>query len=449
MSEDLEVALDLNGETVAVGVAHLSRRRGKITTNFIYDLSYLANPDAYEIDPALHMDVGRGVVEGLPGAFTDCAPDRWGRRLVTRRIQAARETGKTYPDISDIDFLLGVYDLTRQGALRFRRKGEAEFSDPTNDIPKMLRLPELMHAADQASRDDGDGANLAAIKMLLDAGSGSLGGARPKASVIGDDGLLYIAKFPHHDDDWDVMAWEKTALDLAERAGIEAPRRRIAKVDGSTVLLLERFDRAGGHRVGYMSALTMVQGNDGDDGRDYVDFAAELSDVSAAADDDLAELWRRIAYSVAIHNTDDHFRNHGFLRTEGGWQFSPVFDVNPNPDLAKPRVTSIGGATTRHDELEGLILNAPDFGLSPSASAAILGQVSEATRDWREVAASNGIPTSAFTRFEGAFEGLRKDMDHHSTTKAAPPRKDSSKPSPSRSGGKTTPHSNARVLPTD
>lgn len=429
MSEDLEVSLELNGETVPVGVAHLSRRRGKITTNFIYDASYLANPDAYQIDPALHMDVGRGVVDGLPGAFSDCSPDRWGRRLVTRRIQAARDNGKTYPDISDIDFLLGVYDMTRQGALRFRRRGESEYADPTNDIPKMLRLPELMHAADKAAREDSDESSLAAIKVLLDAGSGSLGGARPKASVVGDDGLLYIAKFPHHDDDWDVMAWEKTALDLAERAGIETPRRMIAKVDGSSVLLLERFDRAGGRRVGYMSALTMVQGHDGDDGRDYVDFAAELSDVSASADDDLATLWRRIAYSIAIHNTDDHFRNHGFLRAEGGWRFSPIFDVNPNPDLAKARVTSIGGATMRGDELDGLMLNASYFGLSTNDAAAILGEVSEATRGWREVAASNGIPDSAFRLFEDAFEGLREEMDRHST-----PRKSAPKTASIRSG---------------
>jgi serine/threonine-protein kinase HipA len=417
MSEDLDVALDLGGETVNVGVARMHRRRGNITTDFTYDPAYLANPDAYAIDPALHLDVGRGVVDGLPGAFADCAPDRWGRRLVTKRIQATHQKGQTPPDISDIDFLLGVSDLTRQGALRFRRRGDVEFSHPDIDVLKVLRLPELMRAADTVAQ--GADSSFAAVKVLLDAGSGSLGGARPKASVV-DDGHLYIAKFPHHADEWDVMAWEKTALDLAERAGIEVPRRLITTVDGSTVLLLERFDRANRRRLGYMSALTMVQGRNGDDNRDYIELAAELSDVSAAADDDLAALWRRVAFSVAIHNTDDHLRNHGFLRADGGWRLSPAFDVNPNPDVAKQRVTSIGGATSRADELDALMIHAPDFGLTEASAASILSEVNVATRDWRTAASANGIPETAQNRFAETFEGLRDEMERSSAIQSKP-----------------------------
>lgn len=429
MSEDLEVALDLGGATVEVGVARLHRRGNTITTDFTYDPAYISNPAAYAIDPALHLDAGRGVVDGLPGAFSDCAPDRWGRLLVDKRIQAARSSpGKVSRSVSDIDYLLGVSDLTRQGALRFRTRGGDEFLDPSTEVPKFLRLPELMRAADLVARDDDSDAS--AVKILLDAGSNTLGGARPKASVVADDGRLCIAKFPHHTDRWDVMAWEKTALDLAERAGVEVPRRRLVHLDGSTVLVLERFDRTGRQRVGYMSAMTLVQGQDGDKNRDYVELAAELSEASAAADADLAALWRRVAVSVAIHNTDDHFRNHGLLRGKDGWRLSPAFDINPNPDINAERSTSIGGAAARADELEGLILNADDFGLGRDEAAAVLTQVSEATRHWRGVALANGILEGQQKRFEHAFEGLRDQMDHLGAPRSSPARP--TRPNPTR-----------------
>jgi serine/threonine-protein kinase HipA len=415
VSDELEVALDLGGETVHVGTAYVRTRRKVTTTDFTYSSDYLANRAAYAIDPALPLDTGRGFVEGLPGAFSDCAPDRWGRRLIEKRIRA-EEGSRTPRFVDELDYLLGVSDLTRQGALRFRLRGEADYAEPSTDVPKVVHLPELLHASDRVARDDVDPADLSAIKILLGAGTGTLGGARPKASIVGDDGLLYIAKFPHPQDDWDVMAWEKTALDLAERAGIDVPSRQITRVDERTVLLLERFDRRDAARIGYISAMTLVRGRDGGGSgvHDYVELAAELADVSAATDDDLAALWRRVAFSVAVHNTDDHFRNHGLLRSAGGWRLSPVFDVNPNPDVAEERITGIGGATTRGEELEGLMANAADFGLSEREARSILAEVSDATRAWREVASANGAPAADIRRFEDAFEGLRDQMAERS-----------------------------------
>lgn len=403
MSGVVEVWVDRDRTAVQVGTAHVEHRRNRLSTSFRYDESFLADPAAYDIDPALPRSAGHGVTDGLPGALLDCAPDRWGRRLIAKRLRASPPSG-TPRTLTDLDYLLGVADLTRQGALRFKVRGEQQFADASTDVPKMIRLPELLHAADHVARDDD--ADLSAIKMLLDAGTGTLGGARPKASVLGDDGLLYIAKFPHPNDEWDLMAWEKTALDLAAEAGIHAPSRRITQVDGRTVLLLQRFDRDHADRIGYMSAMTLIEGVDGHD-YDYLEVAEALADASAQADTDLADLWRRMAFSVAVHNTDDHLRNHGVLRDGAGWRLSPIFDVNPDPEPSKNRVTSIGWSTGRADEVDALFTSAEQFGLSHDRAGAILAEVEEATRGWRSAARSNGVPESELRRFEGAFEDLR------------------------------------------
>ena len=412
MTNELDVGLDLDGQTVQVGTAYVLTRRKVTTTGFTYDVDYLRNPFAYAIDPGLPLDSGQGFVEGLPGSFVDCSPDTWGKRLIEKRIRASEGPGAPR-FVTEVDYLLGVSDLTRQGALRFRVRGNDEYADPSPDVPKMVNLPEVLSASDRVARGDTvDPADLSAIKVLLDAGTGTLGGARPKASVVGDDGVLYIAKFPHPHDEWDVMAWEATALDLAEGAGIEVPRRTMTRIEGQAVLLLGRFDRSGKDRISYMSAMTLVQGRDGggSGARDYVELAAELADVSAATDDDLRDLWRRVAFSVAIHNTDDHFRNHGFVHEGSGWRLSPAFDVNPNPDAAEDRTTGIAGAVAREEETDGLMANAPEFGLTERDALGILSEVLDATRAWREVATRNGCPASEIRRFEDAFEGLRDQM---------------------------------------
>ncbi|SNY09458.1 type II toxin-antitoxin system HipA family toxin [Paractinoplanes atraurantiacus] len=303
------------------------------------------------------------------------------------------------PTLDDRDYLLGVSDETRQGALRFKVEGEAQFQHPSPDVPKLIALPSLMYAADAASRDGPD--NMEAIKTLLDAGTASLGGARPKASVRDGDRLL-IAKFPHHADGWSVIAWEKTALDLAEAAGIPVPRRQLVGVEGSPVLLLDRFDREGSRRVGYISAMTLLEAQDGQP-RDYTEMAEVIPEQSSAAVDDLRQLWRRIAFSVALHNTDDHLRNHGFLRRGPGWRLAPAFDINPHPDLAAQRVTGIAGAADPADEVQALLVYAESFGLTDSQARAVLSEVADAASNWEAVARSNGIPQSEIARFESTL----------------------------------------------
>jgi serine/threonine-protein kinase HipA len=408
VTETVFVAAELDGQTVEVGSAYFSRRNNVLTTAFRYDEKYLARPGAYTIDPSMPLLEGNHTVGGLPGAFADCSPDRWGKNLIAKmsRLKALRDN-HTVPSVSEVDYLLGVSDLTRQGALRFRIERDGPYLDPDLTVPKLVELPRLLHAADVVGADADD---LAAIKDLLDAGSGSLGGARPKASVRDGDRLL-IAKFPHDSDGWDVMAWEKTALDLAERAGIDTPVRRLVPVGSRNVLALDRFDRDGDRRTGYISAMTMVGGRDGVPG-DYLEVAETMTEYGSRVSQDLRQLWRRIVFSVAIHNTDDHLRNHGFLRAgPSGWRLSPVFDVNPNPDVGAQRVTGIGGATRRTDEVDGLMTYAGSFRVAAEDAPKIVREVLDATSGWRQVATDNGISPGGLARFADAFEGMREPLE--------------------------------------
>ncbi|GAW52543.1 MULTISPECIES: type II toxin-antitoxin system HipA family toxin [unclassified Nocardioides] len=384
MDTQLDVDVEREGQAVPVGTAHFSRRGRAVTTTFTYSPGYLARPDAYAIDPALPLDVGRGHTAGLPGAFADSAPDRWGRRLIEKAWDAAGS-------ISEVDYLVGVSDHSRQGALRFRRPGEAEYLAAGHTIPRLIDLPRLLHASDHlANIAHTTDEEMHAVRELLDVGGTTLGGARPKASVIDGNGALSIAKFPHPGDEWDVMAWEKTALDIAELAGLEVPARHLTKIDGRSVLILRRFDRDGTRRLGYASAMTLTGLRDSDPA-DYLDLAAAIADHSAQPDADLASMWHRMAVFSALHNIDDHFRNHGFLHSARGWALAPAFDVNPNPDPNKSRATSINGAAAASEEHDALLEAAPYFGIRPDVAAELIDSSRSAAATWRTVAARNGI----------------------------------------------------------
>lgn len=401
------VYADTTGEPVVVGSLVFDaaiRRRAGVSTTFTYDPTWLARPDAYAIDPQLSLFGRSSTVPGLPGCFQDCSPDRWGRNLVEKRLRAlALREGTSQRTLTDVDYLLGVSDLTRQGALRLRHDSAAApsgpFIDPDTVVPKLLELPRLLAAADAVERDPDD---QTAVKDLLDAGSGSLGGARPKASVREGERLM-IAKFPHRDDTWDVMAWEATALDLAEAAGISVPGRRLTRINGRAVLILDRFDRTpDGRRVPYISAMTLVGRSDGDVS-DYTDVCDAISDEGAATALDLEALWRRVAFSVAIHNTDDHLRNHGFTRAPGGWTLAPAFDLNPNPDLGAARVTGIDGARVINDETLGLESLAAECRLDASRRSQIVTEILDAITGWENVARTRGVHQSEITRFANTF----------------------------------------------
>lgn len=390
----VEVYVDRAGAPVLVGQAHFTRQRRQISTTFLYDPGYLAS-DGTSIDPALPLVSGAQHQVGLVRAFADSAPDRWGRNLIEKAERArAREERRAPRRLDDLDFLLGVSDDVRQGSLRYRIAGKPAFVGKPSHVPQLVSLPELLHASDELTSEENPSA---AVKQLLGTGTTGLGGARPKASVRLEDGALAIAKFPHSGDGWDVMAWEATALDLMESAGIRTPARRLTKVGERSVLILRRFDRSDeGRRIGYISAMTALGAFDGDH-RDYVEIAEAVRDLSLSPKTDHRELFDRVVASVVLGNTDDHLRNHGFLADRGSWTLSPAFDVNLNPDPWATRSTSIMGAEALPEEAEALLPLAEECGLSAGQAGERIRRIEGAMTDWRTAARKHGIREQEIT----------------------------------------------------
>lgn len=389
---DIQVYAAIDDKDVLAGTAYVRRRRGHESASFAYDQAYLAHPGAYALDPLLPLTSGTHQTRAgqtLFGAFSDCAPDRWGRTLIKRREAVlARTEGRVARSLGEVEFLLGVRDDLRQGALRFRRSGGLFLAEDGQGVPALTDLPSLLELADKAERGTADVTDL---QRLVRAGS-SLGGARPKAHVRGANGRIAIAKFPSTSDDtWNVMAWEKVALDLAKASRITVPESRLLDLAGRHVLVVDRFDRsADGGRIGYASAMTMLEASDGD-ARSYLEIAEVIETTSRRATAELQELWRRIAFSVLISNTDDHLRNHGFLADRGSWTLSPAFDVNPNPYPLRPRSTSIMGADAPPDEVDGLLDLAQECGLTIEQARERLLRVATALADWRAHARGHQI----------------------------------------------------------
>lgn len=396
------------GDDLHAGTLYSHRRRGTESATFTYAPGFLATPGAYAIDPELPLTAGAHQTRlgrALFGALTDCAPDRWGRTLLARREAAlARAEGRTARLLGEIDYVLGVRDDLRQGALRLRVDGGPFLADDDTGVPALTDLPALL---DLAARAESDTADLPDLQRLVRAGS-SLGGARPKAHVRDTDGRVAIAKFPSAaSDTWNVMAWEKVALDLARHAGIEVPDSRLLTLAGRHVLVVDRFDRTGtGDRIGYTSAMTMLESSDGER-RSYLEIAEVIERSSARTTEQLHELWRRIVFSVLISNTDDHLRNHGFLHERGDvWRLAPAFDLNPDP---APGPTYLSTAIDDADDTASLasaLAVAEYFRLSATQAGTVLREVADAVSSWRAVAGRHQLTPSEIEAMEPAFAGL-------------------------------------------
>lgn len=331
------VHADIDGKPSLVGRLYSHNNKGKETASFQYEKEWLENPLRYSLEPALTLAGGQFyTAKSLFGSIGDSAPDRWGRTLMkraeARRAEAAKERART---LYEIDYLLQVHDVTRQGALRFSVEPEGPFlADGGPPVPPLVNLPKLLSATDALLEDAETAAEL---RLLLAPGS-SLGGARPKASVRERDGQLAIAKFPKKDDDYSAVEWEFVALELARRSGLDVPDFRLEHIAGRAVIILRRFDRAGEIRIPFLSAMSMIGASDNEQ-HSYLELVDALRQYGAAPDKDAEELWRRVVFNILISNTDDHLRNHGFLY-EGarGWRLSPVYDVNPVPTDIKERI---------------------------------------------------------------------------------------------------------------
>jgi serine/threonine-protein kinase HipA len=407
---DIEIHIDLAGELHRVGLARRNLARGTETVVFEYDDAWLADAARFSIEPALAL--GRGTFapprgQTLFGSIGDSAPDAWGRRLMQRaeRRRAERE-GRAVRTLGESDYLLGVSDETRLGALRFRWPGEAEFQAPPRaGVPALIELGRLLQVTERILRDEETEEDL----QLIFAPGSSLGGARPKASVIDAKGHLAIAKFPKETDDYSMETWEEVALRLAARAGIPTPDHRLVEVAGKAVLLSRRFDRVNAgnarQRIPFLSAMAMTGSKDGERGS-YPEMVDALTAHGAQAKADAQALYRRVAFSVLISNVDDHLRNHGFLWLgKAGWTLSPVYDVNPVPTDIKARVLTtnidLDEGTCSIDLLEAA---AGYFGMGLKAARAIIKEVGTATAAWRKVAKQVGASAPEIARMASAFE---------------------------------------------
>lgn len=404
-----QVWVEIDGAVVIAGQLYSHRARGAESASFSYDQSYLASRGAYALDPALPLRSGMQqspLNQRIFGAFSDSCPDRWGQRLIERSERHRAEAGgSTARSFGAFDLLLGVRDDLRQGAIRYRVEGNF-VADEATGVPAMTDLPTLLSAADAVANDSEDAESL---RLLLRAGS-SLGGARPKAHVRNSNGRVAIAKFPSPRDDWNVMAWEKVALDLAAAAGVWIPQNHLANIAGRDVLIVDRFDRGiDGQRRGYMSLMTALEASDGDL-RSYVDIAEALEDRSVNVVNELEQLWRRVAFSILISNTDDHLRNHALVHVRGdSWRLSPAFDLNPNPGPGLKHLSTAIDTDTRAD-LRDLLAVASIFRLDTASALRILSQVRTAVTRWRDVATGHRLPRAAIATMATAFEHPQADL---------------------------------------
>jgi serine/threonine-protein kinase HipA len=398
---------------ILMGSLRRQKSRSGDIFSFEYDKAWLQKPEAFTFDPDLVLVRGSQYpVAGRAnfGIFLDSSPDRWGRVLMQRRENMrARREGRRARSLTEWDFLLGVHDETRLGALRFQDPDSGRFIDSDNEFaaPPIASLRELQAASLQfeSHADEEEHPDYERWLTQLFAPGTSLGGARPKASVRDEDGDLCLAKFPSRQDRRDVGAWELVAHRLGAKAGINVPPTRALRVPDSayTTFLARRFDRtAEGRRLAFVSAMTLTQRSEGEAGGSYLELIDLLQSQGANTHDDCLELFRRVVFSVLIHNTDDHLRNHGFFIGERGILLSPAYDINPSVDRNELSLAINEVDTACEVSIAREAHN--DYGLSKIEAEEIIAAASEAVASWRREATQLGIPKAEQELMASAFE---------------------------------------------
>jgi serine/threonine-protein kinase HipA len=389
-------------DPIYMGELRAEYTRGKEIFSFDYSDTWLKSKYSQILDPELQFYSGSQYArEGKPnfGLFLDSSPDRWGRLLMKRREAAlARSEERTPGTLRESDYLLGVFDEHRMGALRFKEYPDGPFLNDSKEFasPPWTSIGELekisLKLEDDETIDNPDYINW--LMMLVNPGS-SLGGARPKAGILDNEKRLWIAKFPSKSDNKDVGGWEMVVHDLAKSAGINIAESKIQRYSSNYhTYLTKRFDRtSSGERIHYASAMTVLGYNDGDnyqEGASYLEIADFLTNNGANIGRDLEELWRRIVFNIFVSNTDDHLRNHGFILTEKGWILSPAFDINPNE-------SGTGLSLNISLDDNSLDFNIPldlveFFRLNKDSGLKIIDQIKRSVSRWRNVAGMYQLP---------------------------------------------------------
>lgn len=395
---------------VLMGSLYVNVIKGGESYSFEYDKDWLRKTGlTMTLDPELMPYSGRQYPTGknIFGLFADASPDRWGRVLMNKRERIlAEKEGRKPSKLYDSDYLLGVYDETRMGGIRFKANQEGPFlsDDKETAAPPWATLRTLEEASRNFENDE-TGLTEKWLNQLIKPGS-SLGGARPKATVMDTKDQLWIAKFPSKNDENDTGAWEMVAHDLAALCGLNVPEAKLEKFSplGST-FLIKRFDRMGSKRVHFASAMTLLGKTDGAsaaDGSSYLDIAAFIKSYGAQPKKDLGELWKRIVFNMAVTNTDDHLRNHAFILTDKGWILSPLYDVNPVPygDELSLNVDEEDNSIS----IDLAVQTAVRFGISESDAEAQAEEILKIVRDnWEKTAAGYGLTRRQIEEMRPAF----------------------------------------------
>lgn len=417
---DIDVYMDWEGfdSPILMGVLSSELIRGKEVFSYHNDPEWLQYSQFRALDPDLGSFIGK---QYLPtdksnfGLFLDSAPDRWGRVLMQRReALMARAEGRPPRKLVEVDYLMGVYDGNRMGALRFKNSGQDEFMDNNKQMaaPPWSSIRDLEYASLQIENDDAvDNPEFAKWLNMLIAPGSSLGGARPKANIIGEDGALWIAKFPSRNDTRDVGAWEAVTASLARQCGIEMSECRAQKFGSNQhTFLTKRFDRSiDGKRIYFASAMTLLGYTDGASGSEGVSYLELAEWISANCYDvvrDLKELWRRIVFNIAVSSCDDHLRNHGFLLTPNGWRLSPAYDINPDEHGLGLKLNITEGDNSLNFDLAIEVVKY--YGITKQQGEEIIKQICNIVSHWREEATKYGISRNEQEQMISAFKTADK-----------------------------------------
>ena len=410
LKTQLDICIDQ--EAHPVGRLTYAKDGHREYSSFAYTDTWLAERHRFEISPDLELTVGHRTRKSTQHdscfffALADTEPDAWGRRVIARAHAKQRKDKPELAALTELDYLCAVDDFSRIGALRLRDASGAYLAnseDGRRTTPPIIELERIMNASAALERGEESAEDL----QYLQGKGTSLGGMRPKCSILDADGSLAIGKFPSIQDERAVTRGEVLALKLARNAGIDAAHARIVMINESPIAVISRFDRAGDfNRIPYLSAKSMLQANR-DDEHAYTEIVDAINSKCLAAKQDSQQLWRRLVFNYLITNVDDHLQNLGFLHVgKGLWRLAPAFDLNPFPDKDRESKTWLSEDTGPITSLEMLLKEADRFYLSPAEARAILAQVHHAVGEWRTLALSQeiGLTAREVEDFAPAFE---------------------------------------------